>query len=240
MSRVIQIAVCDDEPLACNIITGGVQGYFSQNNCACEMDCYSSATALLEGMGQKNYDLILLDIDMPECDGIQCGKRIRELSSNVDIVYISSREDRVFEVFSVRPEGFIRKSKFFSDLDAVLSPYCSGIKDRQLRRILIIKTQDGTQAIPVEGILYIESLRKQQIIHLMDRCVTTTSTMGNFEEELADSGFFRIHKSFLINYSYISIIGKVDVTMTNGDRLDISRNRLQDLKSWYLNLIKGS
>ena len=75
-----------------------------------------------EGEAYK-YDLVFLDIDMPKYSGMDVAEEIRKKSADTDIIFVSNREDRVFETFSVQPFGFIRKNCFTEDLNATLRQY---------------------------------------------------------------------------------------------------------------------
>ena len=117
MSKVISVAVCDDDETMLPIIAGVVQATFPAEGATVET--FSSAKQFCDRMEEKGFDLLFLDIDMPETDGIELGLKLRNAKRNIDIVYVSEREDRVFESFKVHPFGFVRKRNFLKDIRSV-------------------------------------------------------------------------------------------------------------------------
>ena len=95
----IIIAVCDDDKLALDSISGAIGGVFSANGSDTEINSFTSANELTKVIAKTHYDLVFLDIDMPGMDGIECGKLLRRLEYSPDIIYVSNREERVFECF---------------------------------------------------------------------------------------------------------------------------------------------
>ena len=126
----INFAVCDDDEIVLDAVCQRVHSIFKR----CGVDAtgakYLSSVKLYEHIKDPerkyNYNLICLDIDMPKLDGVSLGKAIRENSPETEIIFVSNREDRVFDtILNVRPFGFVRKNNFSSDLMDTLRAYIS-------------------------------------------------------------------------------------------------------------------
>lgn len=233
------VAICDDDENARRIITSSIHGAFP--GYTVEALAYATADILLADLENHNFDLLLLDIDMPGMDGITLAKRLRKMESAIDIIYISNREDKVFLSLTTEPCGFIRKSRFLEDMDEVIGLY---LKRRESRRrseetCLVVQERNRVRKIPIHRIWYVEGLGKSQLVHLdgEESPLTVHSAMQELEKQLAPHGFLRIHKGYLVNYRYISQIEQSEVLLSTGRRLPLSRRKLQEVREGYLELM---
>ena len=125
----IYFAVCDDDEITCDVVCRRIFAIFKKCGIEASGAKYFSSATLYnhiaysrEGEAYK-YDLVFLDIDMPKYSGMDVAEEIRKKSADTDIIFVSNREDRVFETFSVQPFGFIRKNCFTEGLNATLRQY---------------------------------------------------------------------------------------------------------------------
>ena len=165
MQKKLQVAICDDDSAARNIITSSLKGAFAGQEI--EVRSYSSARILAADLSVHSFDLLLLDIDMPDLDGITFAEGLRQENAAVDIIYISNREDKVFQSLRTEPCGFIRKSRFLEDMNDVISRYLSRRAARGDADIASLVIQDRTcmRNLPLKQIIYVEGLRKIQLVH---------------------------------------------------------------------------
>ena len=119
----IKIALCDDDVKALPVIAGAAESAFQEKGIYTDIQRFTSGKALLQAMEQTQFQVILLDIEMPGMDGIAVGKKVRAQGNDTQIVYVSEAERRVFESFLVQPLDFVRKSNFLNDIAAVVELY---------------------------------------------------------------------------------------------------------------------
>lgn len=237
----LYIAVCDDDMPAREMITGSLKGIFAQHGVQAQIESYGSADSLEEDMSQKVFDLLLLDIDMPGTDGITFAERLRAQHNTVEIIYISNREDRVFDSLRSMPCGFIRKSRFLQDTSEIVALYLKNREVRTKRPKLVLHTQTGMESIQLDQIVYIEGVGKYQNITLKQQTepIRVRRSMQEMEEELLPYGFLRVHKGYLVNYRCIRRIEENDLLLTTGQLLPISRRKLGEIKEQYLALMQN-
>ena len=239
MNRTFLVAVCDDDTAIFGTITEAAKNAFAQNGAEAEIECFSSPAALEKELGAKAFDMIFLDIEMPEEDGIRFGERLAQLHTAPDIIFVSSREDRVFDAFKIHPFGFVRKSLFLQDIGGVIADYVKARQDEGARNF-VVQTASGTTAIPVDSIRYIEGARKYQLIHTIQsrEPVTIGLTMKQLEEEFLPRSFLRVHTGYLVNYRFIRRMTNTDVILTDGTELPLSRRKAGQIKLDYMELLK--
>lgn len=238
--ELLRVAICDDDVFALELIRDAVQKVMNQKKVQGEIRCFTKVKDLEKKMTTYSFDLLLLDIDMPETDGISFAKRLRDAKSQVDIIYVSSREDRVFDSLKVNPFGFIRKNRFLEDVPSVLGLYLERRGSEKSPRI-VLQIENRTEAVEVKNVLYIEGARKVQQIYITghDKPGEIRYSMQELEDELKPAGFLRVHKGYLVNYRHIRVFEGSDVLLDNGQRIPVSRRKLQEIKEAYMDWMRG-
>ena len=123
MSERLKVAVCDDEARAISVISASIESVFRGFGTEIALETFTAPAELLDRLNVHHFDLIFLDISMPEMDGIELGKRLQKTGNNADLVFVSSRMDRVFDTFAVQPFGFVRKNHFLDDIGEVIARF---------------------------------------------------------------------------------------------------------------------
>lgn len=238
----LRVAVCDDDEAALGIISSSLRDVFGAHGVDATTSLFSSAVDLAAVMPVRRFDLLLLDIDMPDLDGISFARQFRDQQDQVDIMYISNREDKVFDSLRVNPVGFIRKSRFLEDMSEVVGAYLAARKDRHRKSVVVLHDHDAVYPVQIVSITYIEGMRKQQVVHVdgQEKSIVLTRTMGELEDELSGEGFIRIHKGYLVNYRYIQVIDAGDVRLTTGELLPISRRKEHEVRDRFLELVQNN
>lgn len=230
------IAICDDEEAALSILTSSLQGAFRAHDVEAVIDTFTRPRVMLAQMHNVSYDLIFLDIEMPGMSGLDAAKQLRREGNLVDIIFISNREDLVFDALRVNPRGFIRKTRFIQDVSGVIDTYFAYRSEKTQEKVLIVRQRDQVLHISIEKLKYIEGFGKKQLAMTVDRetPIEMNKSMQELEEELAPYGFLRIHKGYLVNYRLIRRIGEDEVLLTDGQKLPVSRRKHQEVRDTYM------
>lgn len=235
--KSIRFAICDDDEISLEILGDLVVKACKKHDILAIVDSYDSGGKLLEYMGGHDYAVILIDINMPKMNGIQLARRLRSSEGCPNLIFVSGQEENVFSTFQVSPFGFIRKNKLGEDIEAVLRRFMEDYFDdgqtlevpAAEKEVLIFKYSD---------IVYIESCKRVQYIHLVgNRSVEIHSNMAELEEKLRGSSIKSVHRSYLVNYRYISRIDRTELKLTVGESIPLSRNRANEVREEYLKYI---
>ena len=235
----LSIALCDDDALFRSSLRCLIEECFQSHGEDSTFAEYGCADELISQMTQHSYDLIFLDIDMPRVDGILLGHHLRSHGCQTDIIYVSNLDERVYEIFSVHPFSFVRKSRCAQELPAVIGEYLQSMEGR--RQHLTLPGADGAlRAFPPEDIVYVEAAGKLQKLSLFSKKepALVKSSLLDLEQQMLPLGFIRIHKGFLVNYRYIQKITSRSVLLDTGLSLPVGRDRLKSARESYLSLMK--
>lgn len=232
----LKIALCDDDRTALPVIAGAVESAFRNREIRTEIRCFQTGKELLEALTTTRFDLILLDIDLPEMDGIQVALRIREMGQNAPLVFVSECENRVFEAFETQPMTFVRKSNFLNDLATMVRLYMKFRVQDKNDEYVEFETRKGLMNLKIRDIHYIEGDRNYQLLHMEGTAepIQVKLTMDKLEEALESRGFIRIHKGYMVNCRFIQRIQNTTLSLRDGVELPIGRSKMGEVKSKFL------
>ncbi|MBQ6540241.1 MAG: response regulator transcription factor [Oscillospiraceae bacterium] len=235
----LTIALCDDDNLMLKVVSSTVKSTLLKLNISSEIRMFSSPFQLLSSLETREYDLFILDIEMPKLDGISLGMKLRQAGIDTPIIYLSAMEDRVYDSFETRPFTFIRKSRFIDDIYKVMKRFVDSSESLNLKRLVIRESNNRTVSLELSKVLYIESEIKSQKVYLRDNKepIHVKCTMNYLEDELTNHGFLRSHRSYLINCKYIQYIEHETVYLTTGDTVPLGRSKSEEFMEKYLNLM---
>ena len=173
---------------------------------------------------------------MPEMNGLEVASQLADIAKNGQIIFLSQREDLVFECLKFHPFGFIRKSKIIDDFSLMMNQWyqtISNTESDETKIDFIDKTK--TVSFKIKEIVYIEGDRNYQKVVLKDKTSHNIRVaMGQLEEKLREHGFIRIHKGYLLNYLYIRSIANDEVYLTTGISLPMSKKRRDEIMKQYM------
>lgn len=231
----MRIAICEDEILIAEQIAKTVHNYFQNLKMDVTLSIFSDATTF-EQSGFA-YDLVFLDYKLPDKSGMELAHEIRRMSAKVVIVFISAYSEYVFESFEVGTFRYLLKPIKEEEINQTLSSFLS-LKQKSVPVELPQKKK--TLFVNLDEILYIESDEKHCIVRVYDEVYETTKSLSAIQAEINDNSFFRTHRRYLVNMRYITEVEKNIITMTNGEKVEISRRNLVNFNKSYMNFLKYS
>lgn len=238
---MIRTAICDDEANTRAYLSSLVQA----QSCPCEIVEYTSASDCLAD--RREFDLLFLDIELnpsgSDLNGMDLARKIREwdLATQPVIVFVTGYERYVFDAFDVDAFQYLLKpvdeEKFAQVFARAVEKIMAGQNNTQEIRTLTLRFSNTNKTITFDSIYYIESNNHKVVLHLKDGEFTCYAKIRDLELELQDQ-FFRIHKGYLVNFSYVDGYSKAEVTLTNGEKLLLSKYKYQDFVKAYLRFLK--
>ena len=224
---VRRIAVCDDEWEARQQISVYLDSLKRETGDSYETFYFSSAEALLEGM-PRDVHVILLDIQMGKASGMDAARALRAEGVNAHIIFITSNPSYALEGYDVHAYAFLRKPVLFEALRRHLLEAFAQI-DRRAGGVFAMQTTSGVDMIDCSELLYVEVLRHQTTVVSTSGSAEYICTLSAVEEQIRKYGFFRCHKSYLINLRRIVRVTADSVVMAGGKTVPLSKYRRKEL-----------
>ena len=224
---MLNIAVCDDERLYTEKLADIIFSFTQQDNMSTRIEKFDDGIELISS-GTK-FDLIFLDIEMKKSNGIEIAERIREVDSNVPIVYVTSYSDYWRRAYKVHAFDFILKPFNSEEIFKVLSDFIALKKTSNVKTVELT-TEYGTEIQPINEIYYFIVLAKKkiQIITAKNDYIVKENLTDIFNK-LDDDCFYITHRSCIVNMNYVQTIKKNDgILMTNGDWVPLAQKKQKD------------
>lgn len=239
----MRVVICDDEPLARERLSRIVkeEGH----------EVVAQATNGIEAIAKvKEFhpDIVLLDIRMPEMDGVTCAKELNKLENPPAIIFVTAYDHYAVSAFQTHAIGFLLKPVNRDDLVKSLSQ-ASKLNVAQLnelrrlenptaqpvRQHIAARTHRGMELVAINDIYYFTADQKYVQVRHRNGTVLIDDTLKDLEQEF-DSAFFRVHRNALINLDYLEMLESVDTGQFQvcfkgiDDKLSVSRRHLPMLR----------
>ena len=220
-----KVALVDDEAVCTETITEYLNKYREENGTEFYIRSYSNALDFLNDFTKKpDFDLIFLDIEMPNFSGLELAKEIRTLDETVGIIFITNMGQLAIKGYEVSALDFIVKPVKYFNFSLKLNKAISRLT-RKFDKEVVIDMPNGKTKLLAGKISYVEVDKHYLIYHYGDQLLRTRGTIKNVEEELWAYGFLRCNNYTIINYRYIASYKGSTVILNDGTEVLISRPR---------------
>lgn len=232
----MRIAICDDNMNHINIIENYIHDL---RKTSIECDAYQSGEELIRSFrdGEEQYDVIFLDMEMEQLNGIETANYIREIDEHVIIVFVTSHTEYMRESFKCAPFRFLVKPVDDEEFKTVF--YDISKKLSKQRKVFAFTENKAKIRLYCDDIIYCESQDHWIWIHTKDKvykiCKSLTELHGQLDKEM----FCRVHKSYIINFLYIKSIKDNDAELYHCDKtIAISRSYKKEVLEEYTNFLE--
>ena len=221
-----RIAIVDDSNIDAEYVQSILNAWAQDRQASVQVQRFTSAEKFLfRYADDKDWDILLLDIEMGAMDGVTMAKRVRQDNEAVQIVFITGYSDYIAEGYEVAALHYlmkpVNKDKLFAVLDRALE------KRKQEERCLNLEAYGEMVRIPFYEIRYLDVHQNYVTVHAKQD-YTVKRTLGDFEKEL-DDRFCRVGRSMIVNLKYIQRVTKTDVYLSEGTILPLPRGAYEPL-----------
>lgn len=215
-----RIGICDDSKTDTEYISSLVAGWAKDRKWAVDIRTFLSGEAFLfQYQEEKDYDMLLLDVEMEHMDGVSLAKRIREENDRVQIIFITGYSDYIAEGYEVSALQYLLKPVSAEKLAVTLDRAVKKLQKNE--RVLLLDLSEETVRIPLCEIRYLEVYQNYVTIYA-EREYRVKKPLKEFEKKL-DEGFFRIGRSAIVNLAWIRRATKTQVFLADGSKLFLPR-----------------
>lgn len=236
---MLKIAICDDVMSICAELEKILIKIGQTTNQEIEVDVFYSGEELCNYISNNNYyDLIFLDIELSIMNGVEVGKKIREVMPDVSIqiVYISAKESYAMQLFKIRPLDFIIKPITYEKISDVMNVVLKLMQKNN--KFFNYKIGFETYKVNIKDILYFESNYRKVNIITKTGINSFYENLDSVFEKVKQFNFLNIHKSYLVNYDYVIKFEYDKLTMFNNKILPISQSRRKEIREIQMKLIR--
>ncbi|MBQ7370577.1 MAG: response regulator transcription factor [Blautia sp.] len=224
---MLKIAVCEDDERQRNELHTALEQYISSHGIAARVWSFTGPKALLSAVEENGvFDLYLLDVLMPEMDGIRLGLALRKTDANGLIVYLSTSRDFAVESYEARAFHYLVKPITADTLYPVLER-CFLTLQNTHTKVIRVKTREGMVHLSLDEIYYVELTKRIIRYVCKTRTVDSLYVRVPFSEAsaplLKEANFFLCGSSFVVNLFHVTSADKNGVMLTSGQRLELPK-----------------
>ena len=222
----LRVGICDDSQTDGAYVGSLLSRWAQERGITLHVEQFPSAESFLFRYAEeKRFDLLLLDIEMGQLDGVSLAKEIRQGNQQVQIVFITGYSDYIAEGYEVAALHYLLKpvngEKLRSVLDRAVDKVCQG------ERVLTLEQGGEMVRIPLGEIRYLEVCRNYVTVHGRED-YTTKATLRGLEEEL-DGRFHRLGRSMVVNLEAVRRVTRSQVVLADGSVLPLPRGAYEGL-----------
>lgn len=233
---MLKILIYEDNINDYQNLTRCIDSFFSQNNIDYSITQCNNSKFLFNVI--NNFDLLFLDIEIGEENGIEIGLKIRKSNPEIPrIIITSSFSKYLLDGYKINADRYflkpIHQNEFNIEMDAILRKYLNkylGFYDPSI----------SNQKILFKNIMYIEFSERKTKIHLINnRVLSTNYPLKHWINLLKNEyQFSQCHKAFIVNFYHISTFQELDITLKNEVKIPLSRHFKKELKNNYYNFLQ--
>ena len=233
--NTMKIAICDDDLVLNRKLHQFI--FETYHDIDLRIDEYRSGEEFLQKISTSKltYDLLLLDIEMDKVNGITVAKELKQLSPKTFVVFITSHDEFAtvgYEVsafrYLIKP---INKNKLIEAIEAAKEELLS-IKS------ISFQNKDGEYIIPLNDILYFEAQNQEVLVSTAEQQLLHRGNLNDYEQRLSQEGFYRVHRSYLVNLRFVKSYSKIEIILNGGQTIPLSRLRFKEFTAFFREFVK--
>ena len=234
----MRTAICEDEKIFADTLKSKVSRFFEERDGRPDFDLFTDGAGLISALKNgTRYDIIFLDIQLENSNGMDTAAELRKIDRTVPVVFVTGLEDRAADGYSVNAFDYIVKSSLEDKLDKVLMRFT---EQRNEKTIAVEDLQGDLTVIAVNDILYTESDGRHSVIHTANGELGTSLPISRLSSMLPEGEFIEIHKSIYVRVIQIKSISADTLELSDGKTLPMSRRRKKAVLSAVMRQVRNS
>lgn len=234
----MKIAICDDNLNIVDEVKTLLDEYALSKNLSLDISTFNNGQAVLES--DERFNIAILDVEMPGCNGIELGKILREKNRHIVLMYITSHKKYLDEALNLNATRFFEKpidsKRFYDGLDNALKR----IDNTTIK--FFLKEDNASVRINANDIIYAEiepiGHRKTKVV-TEEKTYISSNKIAFWEEHLISSLFVKTHKSYIINMEYITKYENNTLQLDGKYNIPISRNYQSSVHKAFIRYMTG-
>lgn len=231
----MNIAICDDNITILNYLDLTINNILKSN---CKISKFNNGSALefyIDDTLRSNLDILIIDIDLGNENGIEIAKRIKAKYSTIKVIFITGFIDYSKNIFDAEPTYFIVKPIQIENLTKALNTAIKSIEEDK-PNILSLSSKSTVASIKLKKIKYIESIKRQIIIHETDNELKIYFKLKELEKQLPKN-FIRCHQSYIVNMDKVKYLNMYFFSLHSGEQIPVSQSRYNKTKETFLDYL---
>ena len=227
---MIQIAICSQDQEEQARLAQLLFGWFQSAGVLLRLASFATADAFLQEYQPGDFGFIFLDVNLAPVSGLELARRIRKWADSCQIVFLSQDGAAALSCYQVHPAGFFVKPVAAEALSELLQ-WNRGLFLHDMDSITVVSARIHRKVL-LADILYVTVSGRTSRIRLLQEQVNTNCTLNQLADQLPPSRFFRCHRGYVVNSSYVRKLTGRMLELDNGDQIPVSEDKLHSAREW--------
>lgn len=233
---MIRVVIVEDEGSSAETLKEFIDKYCKKASLAYEVKIYENPVSFLDAY-RVDFDVIFLDILMPDMDGIRVAHKIRESDSEVPIIFVTNMRQFAIKGYEVGALDFIVKPVTYYGFEIAFRRALRDL-ERNKEAQLTVSVKGGVKRVNISDIRYVEVSKHRLIYHTVGEDIETNGNLKDVYSYLYDFGFRRCNHCYIINMRYVTEVLESSIMVgPESEELQVSRSKKKDfmaelLKYW--------
>lgn len=232
----MNVVICEDDLSFSGLLSHKLEELFAAKGFPCAITSFSSGAPLLAYFQAGNRcDLLFMDVSLPEEDGIELVKRLRQSKIQVPVIFLTSMEDRIGEGYDVSAFHYLLKKDYEAKLPDVIDRFLSEIYEKHT---LCLKSGNETLLLDYDEIYYVEANRRFTDVHCRESVHSCTISIQNFSRLLPQQHFIEVYHALFVNVDHVRRVDADSLLLDNEKAVPVSRRKRKDLMTVIMRRIQ--
>lgn len=233
----MKVIIVEDDPVSAGQLKDYLKRYAGESGVEFEAAHYTDAEAFLRNYKKENPAIVFFDIELPNIDGMEAARQLRERDSAVVIVFVTKMVQYAIKGYEVNALNFLVKPVPYAEFRLKMSRAVNVARANEAKD-LYVPMDSGFYRVPSDSIVFVEVEGHRLKYQLVDGVVEARGSLSDVQEKLAGHGFLRCNSCYVVNVKYIDSVKGYDLHI-NGYTLKISHPRRKEFMRQLMDLYTG-
>lgn len=232
---MIRFILCDDDKKQLELLQSYSRQWGKGHGLELELIAFPTAKALLAEYVPRNEDIVILDIIMPDLNGLELARRLRNANSEFSLIFLTSSRDFALSAYEVHPYGYVIKPAAYEEFSKLLDSLY-----QKLCQYIVVKSGNEMCSISIDELAWVEAVNRQVVFNLANgKKLEVRDTFNNIALKLCVySCFFKPHRSYIVNFKYVEHFNTKEISMRgSGLCIPLARGLDKEFKDKYFSFM---